>query len=545
MKLFIQLSLFIIGLTTLPILSTAQASHLFYRTIEHASNVDVNIVMDMKAANNGYAYTISRRDMNGGSKVSYALYAYDTNGNRQFTYNLDTCTDILCIDNYNVVQPTNDNAAVYLGHYGANIYNNKLLGTKLSNTGAIIWQSTWPIAASPYKTLLDNNGNIIVLLHADTISTGTNRAFAVARISKDSGTIMHMYYHTDSMVNTKDELYRDVVVDNNNNIYVVGTAFDVTTQTEDIVLHKLDTTLQLVYNKKIDSSVFDFYNLVNPKIAYTNNGFLYMAYNTLSNINLVQCIDSTGEILKSNLFKKDSTINNLIALNTIKEKVYLLSNHNYKVPDNSAQGYYFTNNKYNVTKIDSSLNTIWSNTYFKDYFKNANAIGFNGAASMAQHSSKLSISSFMLKDSLHPYIYINRIDTNGNTLWYDSTACKIANVIFTSADKNNNTYTAYSDFNTNNTYEGYVSKYTDYTNFYLPIAFVTEPLLNVAYVNNYWQLQCNTVITSVEVFTLYGQKIATLYNTNTIDRNNFIPNIYLLKIQLANGTAVIQKVSNL
>jgi hypothetical protein len=537
------LSFFLILLLTTN-LSTAQSSHLQWSANQISTNAQANEVIAFAVDALGNSFSINRTQDASSFYISDRLISYNTLGVKKWDIQTDSCFTN-CNEKYNCILPIGNGDVIFIGYREttANIW--ELIAKKYRSNGTLAWKKYNAITnGKPIKAVLDANNNILVALNVDGITTGND--FSVAKCSGTNGNLLWQSTIPDAGTNGDIlfEILNDIVIDNNGNTYGIGLASNTFANIFRLMVSKWDSSGAIIYSNSIDNNLL-LTSSINAKITTDNNGNLYAVHNLFNKIMLKKLTDSNAMATISKLIKKDSAFTQFADFKFANNKLYLLGNTNYRINDTSFQGFFETDKLYFVNKLDTNCNEIFLNTYLTTFNQSANDKGFGGAFQLEICNGQLLVSSMQKKNDIdQPYYIIHKIDTNGTSLWYDSSKADVGQHIKIGMDAQCNAYLNYDAFDGLPTLHSIIKKYTDALNFPMNISAIITKNTSVVYTASEVQITCTeATILSCKLIGMNGQEIKKYFPNQQqirITKNELPSGIYIALLQTDKGAVGVK-----
>lgn len=418
------------GINILPLivflffLSPAHAqSHLQWVTDEISPNQLSNNVIAMGTDGNGTTYSVNKEQNNTfPAWTVYRFIAYDTNANKLWQVNNDTCFTN-CQEQYTNIIPINNNGAIFIGTYGDSTGIVALRFKRLDSNGNLLWynQISYPQLqpSAPIIAKLDNNGDIVIGMSFYTLTDLEN--FVFAKYDTIAGNeVWHFELPDQGPVGIAlQEICAGLEIDNNNNLYFIGNGD-----------RGPATIFRRYYFSVSPGGIMNYFGFTdtNPLIGLTHDmckdaaGSFYRLLSFNSSM-VVFKQDTVGGFFQWTVpLQHDSALTRFIQLEADSFSVYVLGNYNYFFPDTTFSGGQWSNNHYYLTKIDTAGNIVWQKDYFNAYNSYSANSNVGGADHMVMCNNNIYITSTSLVDSTDLKIILHKIDSAGNTVWFDSTS---------------------------------------------------------------------------------------------------------------------------
>jgi hypothetical protein len=521
----------------------AQTTHLQWTRLQQSVNAQANQVIQFAVDAQGNSFCINRTQDASSFYISNRLISYDASGVKKWDIQTDSCFTA-CQEEYKCIVPLGNGDVVFIGqrNTSANVWT--LILKKYFSNGSLAWKkSIVNDNAIPTKAILDKDKNIIVSLDVDGITTG--RDFTMANFNGNNGNIIWWTTIPDGgTTNSLDESIADFAVDKNGMVYGIGMASDGAT-VFNLMVSKWDSSGAIVYSNAIDNNLIGL-SAINPMIKADNLGNLYTCQNGFKKATLKKLIDSNTTLIFSKQIKMDSAKTQISSFDYINHKLYLFGTVGYAVTDTSFQGFFNTNKLPYLHKVDTNANDVFQKSLMKNFDKSPNNQDFGNSFQMLNCKNQLVLASIQSKQDTLPFYIIQKTDTNGTLLWYDSSRADVGQGIFIGVDANCNAYKNYDAFNGGMNMISIVKKYTDALNIPQSLTQLSQHFLQVAYTNNGVMIDADQVqILSAKVLNLNGQvvqHISPIHQQIIVKQNDLPTGIYIVVVQTDKG-AIAQKIS--
>ena len=460
-----KITLLVFLFTSFAINVTLAQSRLMWSSVSNQANSQITDSRSFASDNAGNTYSVNFTQSALSFYVTYIFYAHDENGIKLWEYVNDSCfTD--CNDKYFNIVPIENNGAIFIGEFD-DITGTQVRIKRIDRSGTLLWQQYWIspfLSAQPVKSMLDNNGDLVVGFSA-TVDITDQEDFAIAKFDTSSGFLDWHFELPDggSVSNSLSEILTSLTIDASNNIYGVGTATNSSAGIFKNYFFKVDETGNLDY--RMESS-YSGINSNNLSLQLDNAGNLYTLGFTGSQPVIEKRESSSGNLIWSEEVTKDTAVLSNVGFSIVGSSIYAVNNYTYFNPDTSFAGGYWDNAHYMVTKLDANGDFQWQ----KDYFTNADSLatqdGYGGAVQFSVCDDILYILSLQHLDTLNNILFLHSADTIGNTIWYDTASVNTAAGVFDFDDR----------------CEIYLSRTFD--NYNLTQKYTTAPLSRVAALNS-------------------------------------------------------------
>jgi hypothetical protein len=526
------------------LISNAQNTHLQWTSTQISTNAQANEVIAFAVDAQGNNFTINRTQDASSFYISDRFICYNNAGIKKWEIQTDSCFTS-CNEKYNCIVPFGNGEVLFIGYREttANVW--ELIVKKYKSNGSLGYKKYHIIDyAKPIKAKLDAAGNIIIALDINTPTTGND--FAIVKCNGANGNVLWQSTIPDAGIggNILYELLSDIVVDNNGNTFGIGMASNTFTNTMNLMVSKWDSVGDIIYSNSIDNSI-TISSGINAKITADNYGYLYTANNLFLQGIVKKLIDSNAAIVTNKIIKKDSANTQIADFKIQNNQLYILANTNYKVADTSFSGYHETDKLYVIIKTDTNLADRWTKTFLTNFNKSSNDKGFGGAFGIAMCNQQLIINSIQKKnDTDLPYYILHKIDTAGNSLWYDSSKADVGQHCLIGVDASCNAYMNYDAFDGLPTLHSIIKKYSDALNFPQRITAISGANASIIYNANHVQITCaDASIFSCKLIGMHGQEIKK-YATNNhqilIQKNDLPTGIYIAVLQTNQGAISVK-----
>lgn len=415
-------------------------THLHWSTAEVTPGSQINDFKGMATDAHGNTYTINFTQNSSNYWFTYRFFCYNSNGVKMWQYNNDSCFTN-CQDIYKNIIPLDNNGAIFIGTYNDLGGNYQVRMKRIDLNGNLLWQKNWAFPTlsplMPIVATLDHAGNIVMGMSSFHPVDGEN--FAFAKFDTIAGNEL-WHFELPDQGPPGIEIYEtmnDIAVDANNNIYIAGTGGNA-----------LASIFRKYYFSISPAGVMNYFGFTTyapfingaDKLCMDGSQYFYRLINFNNDV-VVFKQDTTGGFFQWTVpIQHDSANIDVLALLTDSTNLYVVSNFHYFFPDSSFAGGMWNNKHYCVTKIDTAGNTLWQ----KDYFTQHDSLSFDenvgGVRGITMCNGNLYIASDGFADSSNFTMILHKIDSAGNTVWYDTTTTGGAGPIF--ADSNCDIYTA-------------------------------------------------------------------------------------------------------
>jgi hypothetical protein len=151
------------------------------------------------------------------------------------------------------------------------------------------------------------------------------------------------------------------------------------------------------------------------------NIYLLGMNNAGDGVAVEQRVASNGTFSWNTVLTRDTAILGAIGFRTLGGETFVLFNHHYFIPDSSFPGGHSTNLHYSVSRLAYNGVVRWTKDYFANFDAGATQSGQGGAAQILDCNNNLYVLSGLPFDDTTNYLLLQKLDTAGNTVWYDST----------------------------------------------------------------------------------------------------------------------------
>ncbi len=393
-------------------------SRLIWSSVSAQTNSQITDSRSFASDNAGNTYSVNFTQSALSFYVTYVFYAHDANGLKLWEYVNDSClTD--CNDKYFNIVPVENNGAIFIGEYD-DITGTQIRIKRIDGSGTLLWQQYWIspfLSAQPVKSMLDNNGHLVVGFSA-TVDSIDQEDFAIAKFDTSTGFLdWHFELPDGGIGDPLSEIIASFTIDASNNIYGIGTATNSSVGIYKNYFFKLDDTGNLDY--RLESS-YSGINSNHQSIQLDNAGNFYTLGFTGSQPVIEKRRASSGNMIWAGEITKDTAVLSNVGFSVIGNSIYSASNFKYFNPDTSFAGGYWDNVHYMLTKLDTSGNFQWQKEYFTDADSLSTQEGYGGAVQFGVCDDKLYVLSSQHLDTLNNILILHSADTIGNTIWYDT-----------------------------------------------------------------------------------------------------------------------------
>lgn len=348
---------------------------------------------------------------------------------KTWEYANDSClTD--CNDKYFNIVPIENDGAIFIGAFD-DISGTQMRIKRIDGSGVLLWQQYWItpfISVQPIKSILDNNGNLIVGFSAVTNTTEAED-FAIAKFDTSSGFLdWHLELpEAGTSGNELSEIISSIAIDANNNIYGVGTGSNASAGITKNYLFRVDDSGNLDY--RVECS-YSGWNSSIHSLAADNSGNIYTLGTELSETKIEKHRAQNGSLIWSENISRDTAAISNVGFTLSSNAVFVANNFKYFTPDTSFSGGYWSNQHYMLTRLDTSGGFQWRRDYFTDTDSLAPQNGFGGAVQFDVCNNDLYFLSAQHLDSINNILILHRVDNAGNTVWYDTASIELSAGIF-------------------------------------------------------------------------------------------------------------------
>lgn len=510
----------------------SQPNHIRWTSIEATPGMQGNLHVNTATDSVGNTFVINQTQDASTFAICYRFFCYDKNGTKKWQYDNDTSATNYSI--YTLVIPTNDGGAIFLG---ANM-------KRIDANGQLVWKASFalPDTCSPLAVKLDKQQALIVALNYYT-SPNLIEDFAIAKYEIANGTNIWYNVLPDASTVT-GELLTDAIIDieldTNDAIYALGFSGNTFIATFHQRLFKIHTNGMLLWNSLISNNTLQE---VYADFCVDERKYIHVCGTQNGQKAQIVTLKPDGSLFNVHFFQKDSSFTEGYAiLSDSVNNVFALASFRYWIPDSSFAGGQFTKYNYIVCKLDSVFAQQWLNTFLVTPLSMQHGYGY--PVGFVQQKANTYIASVGMLNAQHinDQFIVNKIDKNGNQLWYQSSPnfSVSSKGVLLCKDGLSNVYASYAaqDIFPANV-QNITHQYSD--------SLVNTLVTNVVFYQptsptfQYWishnkQLNItteNTLHAEINIFTMGGTQLfsSTYEGTKqSIDISAWTPGIYILQV---------------
>ena len=515
--------LFIISFFIFVSTETFAQSRLIWSTTSALLNSQTTDPRSFAVDGNGNSYSVNYTQSALSLFTSYVFYAHDANGVKMWEYVNDSCL-LDCNDKYFNIIPIENDGAIFIGAY-SDITGTQVRIKRIDNQGSLVWQQYWItpfLSVQPVKSKLDNNGDLIVGMNA-VVNLTDLEDFCLAKFDTAGGLLdWHIELpDTGTILNPLSETISDFVIDNNNNIYCVGTGSN-STEVKNYYF-KIDDSGTLDY---LFENTYDGLNSSNHSIAIDAFGNFYTLGHSGTKPKVEKYNDLSGSLIWSEGIEKDSAELSNVGFEIVGNEIFVATNFTY-----FNSGGTWDNLHYQISKLNSSGALQWQKEYFTEFDSMAIQDGFGGAVQFEVCDASLYLLSAQHLDQVNNILLLHKADLSGVTVWHD-TASIYTTPGFISFDHSCDIYLT-RNFNTVNITEKYNSgplSSIENTSLLSDFTIFPNPTESEFTINMSEEITGNAFAV---IYNSLGEKIQSVLITTTTTKlslSNFPSGIYFVQI---------------